>query len=217
VEGPAVKSLIFSGPFGLIRAASKKSPKTGSGAGKNALLSFPHHLVRKTTDEGTVIRTMAEAIKGWVYLLAFITGGNYVRKAKLKRRGKGVKISPTVFFKYPEMIQIGDHSFINHLCSVWASPRGPITIGSNVLLGPCASIFSSNHGIARGELIRNQPGQDAPIEIGDDVWLGAHVVVTAGVSIGNGAVVGAGAVVTTDLPPMSISAGVPARVIGYRQ
>ena len=74
--------------------------------------------------------------------------------------------------------------------------RGPNHIGNNVLLGPCASIISSNHGVARGELIRNQPGRDAPISIGDDVWLGANVVVTAGVSIGDGAVVGAGAVVT---------------------
>jgi acetyltransferase-like isoleucine patch superfamily enzyme len=164
-----------------------------------------------------VIRSLMEVIKGWVYLLAFISGGNYLRKAKLKRLGKGVKISPTVFFKYPEMIQIGDHSFINHLCSVWASPGGPITIGSNVLLGPCTSIISSNHGVAQGELINTQPGRDEPISIGDDVWLGANVVVTAGVSIGNGAVVGAGAVVTANLPPMSISAGVPARVIGYRQ
>jgi acetyltransferase-like isoleucine patch superfamily enzyme len=165
---------------------------------------------------GGLIRAIAEAVRGWLYLLAFITGGSYVRRSKLKRVGKGVKISPTAIFKYPEMIQIGDHSFINHLCSVWASPSGPITIGSNVLLGPCVSIFSSNHGIARGELIRNQPGQDAPVRIGDDVWLGANAVVTAGVSIGDGAVVGAGAVVTTDLPPMSISAGVPARVISYR-
>ena len=165
---------------------------------------------------GKMIRTAAEVIKGWFYLLALVTGGNYVRKARLQRLGKGAKILPTVFFKYPEMIQIGDNSFINHLCSVWASPGGPITIGSNVLLGPCASIISSNHGVARGQLIRDQPGNDAPISIGDDVWLGANVVVTAGVSIGDGAVVGAGAVVTTDLPPMSICAGVPARVIGYR-
>jgi maltose O-acetyltransferase len=146
-----------------------------------------------------LIRSTAEVLRGWLYLLAYITGGSYVRKARLKRLGKGVKISPTVIFKYPEMIQIGDHSFINHLCSVWASPSGPITIGNNVLFGPCVSIFSSNHGIARGELIRTQPGRDAPISIGD------------------GAVVGAGAVVTTDLPPMSICAGVPARVISYRR
>jgi acetyltransferase-like isoleucine patch superfamily enzyme len=163
------------------------------------------------------MKSAIEIIKGWFYLVAFITGGNYVRKARIKELGKGVKISPTVFFKYPEMIRIGDHSFINHLCSVWASPAGPITIGSNVLLGPGACIFSSNHGIARGQLIREQPGQDAPVNIGDDVWLGAHAVVTAGVSIGDGAVVGAGAVVTTDLPAMSICVGVPARVVGYRQ
>ncbi len=111
---------------------------------------------------GKVIRSIAEVVKGWVYLLALVTGGNYLRKAKLQRLGKGTKILPTVFFKYPEMIQIGDNSFINHLCSVWASPGGPITIGCNVLLGPCASIISSNHGIARGDLIRNQPGQERP-------------------------------------------------------
>jgi len=163
------------------------------------------------------MKSVIEIIKGWLYLAAFITGGNYARKARIKELGKGVKISPTAFFKYPEMIRIGDHSFINHLCSVWASPAGPITIGSNVLLGPCACIFSSNHGIARGLLIREQPGQDAAIHIGDDVWLGAHAIVTAGVSIGDGAVVGAGAVVTCDLPAMSICAGVPARVIGYRE
>ena len=119
--------------------------------GKNGSVMFAG------TAEGGVMRSIVEAIKGWLYLLAFITGGSYVRKAQLKRLGRGTKISPTVFFKYPEMIQIGENSFINHLCSVWASPAGPITIGSNVLLGPCASIFSSNHGIARSELIRNQP------------------------------------------------------------
>ena len=164
-----------------------------------------------------MIRSIVAVIKGWLHLLAFVTGGNYVRKARLRHLGKGVKISPTAFFKYPEMIHIGDHSFINHLCSVWASPAGAITIGNNVLFGPSAAVISSNHGVARGQLIRNQPGRDAPITIGDDVWLGANVVVTAGVSIGNGAVVGAGAVVTSDLPAMSICAGVPARVIGYRQ
>ena len=164
-----------------------------------------------------MLRSIAEAIKGWMYLAVFITGGNYVRQAHLGHRGKKVKISPTAFLKYPRMIHIGDHSFINHLCSIWASPEGPITIGNNVLFGPGTSVISSNHGVEAGELIRNQPGRDAPISIGDDVWLGANVVVTAGVCIGNGAVVGAGAVVTRDLPPMSISAGVPARVIGYRQ
>src|ERR1700761_339814 len=126
------------------------------------------------------MKSLIAIIKGWFYLAAFVTGGNYVRKARIREIGKGVKISPTVFFKYPEMIRIGDHSFLNHLCSVWASPGGPISIGNNVLFGPCASIISSNHGVARGELIRNQPGRDAPIRIGDDVWLRANTGVTGG-------------------------------------
>src|ERR1700730_10362756 len=129
---------------------------------------------------GKVIRSITEVIKGWLYLFALVTGGNYLRKAKLQRLGKGAKILPTAFFTYTQMIQTGEHYSITH----------------------------SNHGVVRGELIRNQPGRDAPISIGDDVWLGANVVVTAGVSIGEGAVVGAGAVVTSDLPAMSIWAGV---------
>jgi acetyltransferase-like isoleucine patch superfamily enzyme len=157
-----------------------------------------------------------EVLKGWVYLLAFLTGGNFVRKAQLRSIGKHVKVSPTAFFKYPGLIDIGDETFINHLCSIWASPSGPIYIGRNVLLGPNVGIFSSNHGIAPHVLIRNQAGRDSPIHIGDDVWIGANSVVTSGVTIGQGAVIGAGAVVTKDVPAMSICGGVPARVLGYR-
>lgn len=52
--------------------------------------------------------------------------------------------------------------------------------------------------------------------IGSDVWIGGNVVILEGVTIGDGAIVGAGSVVTKDLPPYSISVGVPARVIRYR-
>ncbi|MFZ0662033.1 MAG: acyltransferase [Acidobacteriaceae bacterium] len=162
------------------------------------------------------MKTIFEVVKGWLYLLLFVTGGNFVRKARLKSCGKRVKISPTAFFKFPGQIEIGDDTFINHLCSIWASPHGRISIGRDVLLGPGTTIVSSNHGIAASELIRVQPGEDADVRIGNDVWIGAHAVVTPGVSIGDGCVVGAGAVVTADLPPNSICAGVPARVIGHR-
>jgi acetyltransferase-like isoleucine patch superfamily enzyme len=160
--------------------------------------------------------TVLEVARGWVYLFALVTGGNFIRRAQLRSVGKRVKICPTAFFKYPDLIDIGDGTFINHLCSIWASPGGPIHIGSNVLLGPNVSIFSSNHGTASDDLISRQPGCDLPVYIGDDVWIGAHAVITAGVTIGSGVVVGAGAVVTRDLPPMAICAGVPARVIGHR-
>jgi acetyltransferase-like isoleucine patch superfamily enzyme len=54
------------------------------------------------------------------------------------------------------------------------------------------------------------------IEIGDDVWIGANVVVLGGVRIGRGAVIGAGAVVTRDIPEFAIAVGVPARPVGSR-
>ena len=52
-----------------------------------------------------------------------------------------------------------------------------------------------------------------PTRIGDNCWLGAHVVVTSGVTIGERCVIGANSVVTSDLPPFSLAAGSPARVL----
>lgn len=56
----------------------------------------------------------------------------------------------------------------------------------------------------------------AETEIGNDVWIGANVVIIGGVKIGDGAIIGAGAVVTKDIEPYSISCGVPARLVKYR-
>lgn len=55
-----------------------------------------------------------------------------------------------------------------------------------------------------------------PITIGHDVWIGARAIIMDGVTIGNGAVVAAGSIVTKDVPPYSIVAGVPAKIIRYR-
>ncbi|GEB69779.1 Putative acetyltransferase [Pseudoalteromonas carrageenovora] len=57
---------------------------------------------------------------------------------------------------------------------------------------------------------------EAPVSVGNDVWIAAGAVVTRGVVIGDGAVVGANAVVTKDVPPYSIVAGSPAKIIKYR-
>lgn len=172
--------------------------------------------LRSVPGPNRLMSSLIEAVSGWLYLLAFITGGNFVRRGRLAAKGRNVKISPTAMFKFPENIRIGDNSFINHLCSVWAAPNGSITIGRDVLFGPGTSVIASNHGFECGQLIREQEGNDADIVIGNDVWLGASVVVTAGVSIGDGCVVGAGAVVTRDLPPYTICLGVPARVVRTR-
>ena len=62
----------------------------------------------------------------------------------------------------------------------------------------------------------NQDYYDADITIEDDVWIGAGSVITAGVTIGRGAIIASGAVVTKDIPTKAIAAGVPAKIIKYR-
>jgi acetyltransferase-like isoleucine patch superfamily enzyme len=83
-------------------------------------------------------------------------------------------------------------------------------------LAPEVFITASDYAFERGRPFREQPKTERDVVIGDDVWLGVRVVVTAGVTIGDGCIVGAASVVTRDLPPNSIAVGAPARVIGER-
>lgn len=96
--------------------------------------------------------------------------------------------------------------------------HGGVTIGEQTLVSMHCRILSSNHTVpSPGTDIRSQPDILQPTRIGRDVWLGAGVTVLGGVRIGDGCVVGAGAVVSRDLPPNTISMGVPAEVSGARQ
>jgi len=91
-----------------------------------------------------------------------------------------------------------------------------VTVGEDTMMASYCYIQSSNHGIIKGQTIKTQPHSYGPIVIGKDVWLAGHVVLVAGVTLGDGAVVGANAVVTKDIPENAISAGIPAEVIGSR-
>jgi maltose O-acetyltransferase len=90
--------------------------------------------------------------------------------------------------------------------------QGTIEIGDNVLFGPFVSVTPSNHVRLEGHF-RNAKYDDKKIVIGDNVWLGSHCCILAGVKIGKGSVIGAGSVVTKDVPENVIMAGVPAKVI----
>ena len=112
----------------------------------------------------------------------------------------------------PEII-IGNNFYMNAGCHI----LGEIQIGDNVQIGPKTVIWGRDHGISKGELIRNQPHVKKPIVIGNDVWIGANVTVLKGVNIGDGAVIGAGSIVTKDIPEYAIAVGNPAKVIRYRK
>jgi acetyltransferase-like isoleucine patch superfamily enzyme len=113
-------------------------------------------------------------------------------------------------------LRLGSDTAVQPRCHFTAAVA-PIWIGNGVQIAPQCAFYSYDHGIAPGELIRNQPLQSkGPIIIEDDAWLGFGVIVLSGVHIGKGAVIGAGAVVTHDVPEGAIAVGSPARVVKMR-
>lgn len=114
-------------------------------------------------------------------------------------------------------IKIGRQSFIGQYCNLRAVDSH-IEIGEGVLMGQFVSLIASGHGVKAGVPIRHQGSPEKRgITIGDDVWIGASVVVLPGVTIGDGAVIGAGSIVTKDVPTNAIMAGNPARILRYRE
>jgi acetyltransferase-like isoleucine patch superfamily enzyme len=91
---------------------------------------------------------------------------------------------------------------------------GPVKIGSHVNLAHGITVTALNHNFDDPEKrIDEQSVSTNSVTIEDDVWIGANAVILRGVTIGNHYVVAAGAVVTKDVPPHSLVAGVPAKVI----
>jgi acetyltransferase-like isoleucine patch superfamily enzyme len=110
---------------------------------------------------------------------------------------------------------IGEGCGIGEFSSVGGS--GGVTIGRNTIIGQYFSSHPENHNFADlTRPIRAQGTTRKPISIGEDCWFGARVTVLGGVTIGESCVIAAGAVVTRDVPPYSIVAGIPARVVGSR-
>ena len=109
-------------------------------------------------------------------------------------------------------VSIGENSFIGRQVVLYAGAGGAIRIGGNVALGPRCFLLTGTHEIGGPER-RCGRGYGRDIEIGDGAWLGANVIVLAGVTIGPGCVVGAGSVVMQNIPPHVVAAGNPARVL----
>ncbi len=122
-------------------------------------------------------------------------------------------------------IRFGRWSYLGHGSRIWSQES--VEIGDHVLIAHLVDIHDTNshpigHEARRADIERILGGKEyiptdlvetAPVVIEDDVWIGFKASILKGVRIGRGAIVAAGAVVTKDVPPFTLVAGNPARVI----
>jgi acetyltransferase-like isoleucine patch superfamily enzyme len=107
-------------------------------------------------------------------------------------------------------VHIGKHSRIG----IGNVIIGPVTIGNHVILAQNIVMSGLNHTYTDVQVsIEEQPVTTAQIIVEDDCWIAANAVLTAGVTIGKHSVVAGGAVVTKSVPPFSVVAGNPAKII----
>lgn len=161
-------------------------------------------------------------VEGWLYWL-FNTWpgaiGIFMRNLMYciffhKKKGI-VWVQPRVTIVESNKLSVGRNCGIN--TGTYINAKGGITFGNNVLIGSNVTISSGKHPIEGRKLtIFERPTIPMSIIIEDDVWIGANSVIMPGVTIKRGTVVGAGAIVTKDTEEYSIVAGVPAKIIRYR-
>lgn len=129
--------------------------------------------------------------------------------------GPQVLFEPGVWITVPgeARVRIGGGSFLN--LGVMVAAHELVEIGEHCMFANGCFITDANHRFDDPE--KPVPWQGftskGPTRLGDNVWCGANVVITSGVTVGERCVIGANSVVTEDLPPFSIAAGTPASVL----
>ena len=128
-----------------------------------------------------------------------------------KRCGIGLWITRSTIIKNPEQLEVGNCVSINEFCFI--SAIGGLKIGNYVSIGHGTSIVTSNHIYSGERNIKESGLSYSPVNINDNVWIGAKSTILSGVTIGSGSVIAAGAVVTKDVPENVVVAGVPAKIL----
>ncbi len=131
-------------------------------------------------------------------------------RAALPHQGERTVFTPPLHADYGYNVRTGEDCFFNYDATFLDA--APIRFGNHVFVGPGCGFYTAIHPLDAAR--RNRGLERAqPITVEDDVWIGGHVTVLPGVTIGRGSVVGAGSVVTRDVPPGVVAAGNPCRVL----
>ncbi len=130
--------------------------------------------------------------------------------------GEGTLFEPQVWLTAPgtARIRIGQGCFLN--IGVMVAAAQLVEIGEHCMFANGCFVTDADHRFDDPDTPVPWQGFETkgPTRVGDNVWCGANVVLTSGVNVGERCVIGANSVVTRDLPPRSIAAGAPAKVLG---
>ena len=142
-------------------------------------------------------------------------------KKAMNRCGHNVKIKPSTSVYYGlNNLSLGNNVSIPRYAHIFCT-EAPLYIGDNVIFGPAPTIVTGDHridqiGTPTFFTTEKKAENDLPVIIEDDVWIGAHVTILKGVTIGRGSVVAAGSVVNKSCRPYSIIGGIQAKLLKYR-
>jgi len=142
-----------------------------------------------------------------------VDDGEQIRAAFAELTGKPVDDSfiliPPFYADHGLNISVGRRVFVGYDCMF--TGHAPIDIADGVMIANRVSLVTSGHPVEPDE--RQAYITAEPITIGPNVWIATAATILPGVTVGAGSVVAAGAVVTHDVPPATLVAGVPARVV----
>lgn len=151
-----------------------------------------------------------------ISIFAHVSGDNKIdRKSKINRF---VRLHNVNFGAYS---YVGPRSrlinvSVGKFCSIsWDCEIGLQSHPTN-FISTSPIFFEKCNGTGSSWVPKSNVSVELPVEIGNDVWIGARSMIMGGIEIGDGAVIAAGAVVTKDVPSYAVVGGVPARLIGYR-
>ena len=179
----------------------------------NKELMLNGYLYNSMVDEGLFLERLTANDLCYKY--------NNIKPSKTKKRdkvlrkiigkaGKNVQFLQPFYCDYGYNIEVGDNFFANYGC-IFLDPN-KITFGNNVMIAPNCVFSTAGHALDAKQRISGEEIA-LPINVGDNVWIGASVTVLPGVKIGSNTIIGGGSLVNKDIPDGVIAIGVPCKIL----